>query len=343
MSWNYKVPPNNLISGLSFKFYNYDYMENILHTVNNDKWLDKREIKSAVRIPVSLLIDIDTIYLSNPLDPKQIYKPIEPIFTETGLNNPTNNISNDIMDFKFKPGYFLSSIILYKDAKIGKNGGIYGIYAVVMNYFKRNIEYVKIGYAQYFAKIMSYETLPVTVIDRAPVYIGYKQLGDFNKGEYFVTTLSGIQNTKTINQDLMPSTTGNFMDINVSFGNPELVLEVNYPGDDIYQCCFGYNKDKCNSKIDNIDVYIMPEDPICVIAKTNWCKLHPTDYACRKEKFTNYVPKINECEINKKMDINKIWMLILIIIVVIILGCDIIEIPSFNNIFKSNKKINYEK
>jgi hypothetical protein len=246
MSWSYQIPKNNLISGLSLRFYDYVYTENVWFGSTGQKLIDNGTNPIRASIPVSLLVDIDTIYLSNPMDLRQIYKPIEPVFQSSGLCNPHPPLQyNDIMDIKFDEGYFLASIHVHKDSKLKVNGGIYGMELDAINYYTNDVKKYYLGYSKYY--FHTYENANSGVpANLSPFYYIYDYVPN-DMSTPFITGFSGRQNTKQADSIMgIPQPNNNYMDITTAqFGDPQLELEVNYPGDDVMLCCFGYDTTKC--------------------------------------------------------------------------------------------------
>lgn len=251
MSWRYVVPPGHLISGLSVKYYS-----------DMRKWIDctrktctenEKGLNVLIAVPQTLMIDLDTVYISNPFDPVQIWKPIE---YSTGSARAGSLGGNDVFDVKFPPDYFLAGISFLKDPN---TGGAYGLGLAALKKDGSDVKLYNIGQA------WNYPWGPDSMDNPKGTLMYYLvQSRGFDNTPYMVE-LGGLQSTRDNANHV-----GQFMTFDgCKYGSVAPMLEIAYPGDRVYKCCFF---GEC------------PDQTLCPAAKRKWCDKNPTEYSCRRRE-----------------------------------------------------------
>lgn len=275
MSWKFTPPPGHLISGLSVKYYSDVRTWFDCSRVNCDA--NMNQLNLMVSVPQTLMVDIDTVYVSNPLEPTQIWKPIE---YNTGSAQPARLQSNDLFEVKFPTGYFLALVGTLRDPR---TGGIYGVSFGTLPFQvpaggylpSRDLKSFDIGAGWTF-------TWGPPSVDNPPGTLQY-YYDEFHQtpgvGGIWATSIGGQLSTRD-----QSNSNGQYMTFaSCTFGTIQPNLTIAYPGDRNYKCCF-LNQGTCNN-------YVQKDSQLCQQAISNWCRAHPTEYSCRNgsEQFGNPV------------------------------------------------------
>lgn len=311
MSWEFKVPNYHLISGLVIRYYSDDYPYTMWKTDSNPPRYSAKDNGGNImkyRFPRTVMMDIDTVYITNPLETELIYKPIEPVYSDTGLRYSSNTtsssraIGNDVYEVKFPPGVYLMMIQPLIDVKSGATTGIlFGGAPFHSNqaWTDKDITTFTVGNG-YAHGIWA----DASTNNKSAYHAISKQYASVNS---FCLSLGGSQRS-TIYTDVdgvLIDDTGDYMVWDrFYFGVPNWGIEINHKWDQNAQCC-----------VHGGDCSMFINDHMCKKAVDHYCSENPTVDFCRKESFTN--KSSNDCYC--------IFIIILIMIAIICINYPIKE------------------
>lgn len=316
--WEFNAPKGHLISGLAFKYYSDDYVLNPQCGRYTPGCESKYNTNITHATILELMVDLETVYVSNPLDPIQRYRPIR----VNNRSDQTDSLQESgILEVKFDKGYYLIDI---REYTVGNgNNARYGftlltskISGLRKSYTMEESESKKydIGSLIHDTAKKSVNNTNFELISNFLVNFGTGIPADRDH-IMWMTKLAG--NTCTKNKYNLD---GQHFTMHLSnLIKLEPVYEIYYSGDSVYNCCFGvvsgckYDMSKCDQ------------------VKKDWCRDNKNDPKCNDkiEFMTGYKP------IGKKKCANSETVDTLVIIFIVVLF--IAMVTSWIRTFKKTK------
>jgi hypothetical protein len=261
--WTWPADPtnplvaNNLISGFVFNIYMTAF-SNCISYSDMAKCKDNTTIWA--NLPRSIFMSIDTVYMDNPAEYKQLWKPIDANAATSPAQWGALLAPNSTIEIKFDPGYYLGEYACYKDPY----GAVVGMKLVAQTADGSQSKTYEIGEA------MTYQDFndPSTIFNR---YQGTAFVpSSCMSGSNYVTGFSGyMSNRGRDNQH------GGFFSMDTCTASiPPPAISIDYNNSANYQCCFKSDLSKCTDEIAALE--------LCEPAVNTFCTAKPTDYTCRK-------------------------------------------------------------
>lgn len=255
----------NLISGLVFDI----CMTSLSDCVN---WIEKDACTNPsrygiwARLPRSIFMGIDTVYMDNPAEAKQLYKPYDASAITCTPNNFQGFLApNSTIEIKFDPGYYLTGYTTYKDG-LGATLGI-ALQAKAINSWGNDTMTYLLGEA------FKYGGLNYQQGDAIETRYPLLQSTNTASGDPAAIWVYGFQGHLSGRDKLDGG--GGYFDMD-QYGTTEWypALDLVYNGSANYNCCFMIDFQGCSDAI--------IEDSLCLDATNNFCSNNKNDYMCRK-------------------------------------------------------------
>lgn len=256
---------NNLISGLVFDIC-MTSLSDCVNWVEADACSNTSNLGIWARLPRSIFMGIDTVYMDNPAEAKQLYKPFDASAITCTPNGFQGYLApNSTIEIKFDPGYYLTGYTTYKDGK-GATLGL-AITAKAFNSWGDDTMTYLVGEA------FKYGGLNYQQGDDIETRYPLMQSTNTRTGDPAAIWVYGFSGHIS-GRDKVDGG-GGYFDMDV-YNTTEWIpaLDLVYNGSANYNCCFMIDFQGCSDAI--------IEESLCQDAADNFCDNNKNDYMCRK-------------------------------------------------------------